>query len=111
MTLTSLPCDWDAQRMHTRLELLGISFRKLVCGQGVSWLVRPSAVLSVPVVLDGFGDANFKDRWGVLKLSMITVWLECSVSLTAVGLGTKLVEASMVVFAILAIADHTFTVE
>ena len=63
-------------------------------------------------ILCVFGDASLKDCWGgAAKVvdSLEHVWLDVSVSLTAIGLSTKLVEASVVVSAGVAIAEYVST--
>ena len=65
-----------------------------------------------PTVLYVFGDASLKDCWGgAAKVvdSQGHVWLDISVSLSAIGLNTKSAEASVVVYAVIAIAEFICT--
>ena len=108
----SNPClhrfDSDSQRIQSRFQSLGIHFRKCVSGQGAKWCVKPPRGGAFPTVLYVFGDASLKDCWrGAAKVvdGRGHVWLDYSVSLSAIGLSTKLVEASVVVSAVVAIAE------
>ena len=112
----SNPClhrfDSDSQRIRSRLQSLDIHFRKLVLGQGTKWCVSPPRGGAFPAILYVFGDASLKDCWGgAAKVvdSQGHVWLDTSVSLSAIGLNTKLVEASVVVSAVVAIAEYVST--
>ena len=100
--------DSDSQGIQSRLQSLGIEFRKLGSGQGAKWCVKPPRGSAFPTVLYVFGDSSLKDCWGgAAKVvdGQGHVWLEYSVSLSAIGLSTKLVEASVVVSAVVAIAE------
>ena len=110
------PClhrfDSDSQRIRSKLQRLDIHFRKLVSGQGAKWCVSPPRGGAFPAVLYIFGDASLKDCWEVaakLVDKQGHVCLDTSVSLSAIGLSTKLVDASVVVSAVVAIAEYVST--
>ena len=112
----SNPClhrfNGDSHRIQSRRQHLHIHFRKLVSGQGTKWCVSPPLGGAFPEILYVFGDASVKDCWGEAAKVVDNqghVWLDASVSLFATGLSTKLVEASVVVSVVVAIAEDVST--
>ena len=94
----SNPCphrfDSDSQRTQSQLRV--IHFRKLVSGQGTKWCVSPPLGGAFAAILYVFSRCEpQKLMAGAAKVvdTQGHVWLDAGVSLYAIGLSTKLVEA------------------
>ena len=92
--------DKDVKRLRERVHSMGMPFIRVDPQQGEVWtLQRPQENTTIRVLYI-FGDASNIERWGGAAMVVDEegkVWLKKRVTVTAQGLSTKLVEATMIV--------------
>ena len=82
---------------------MGIKFIRVESQQGEVWTLRRQEENTAVRVLYNFSDASTIEQWGGAAMVVDeegNVWLKKRVTIKAQGLGTKLIEATMIVMAL-----------